>query len=99
MEETRVKKYQQYREGGIEETPKEYVPFDNTKDVNEKKDILGTTSTLPINEVLKEASKNSEREKMISKENKKRILKYVLFGVLAVAVVVGLVIFGIYAWR
>jgi len=96
MEETRVSKFQKHREGIKEETPKDYVPFDNTKD--EKKDILGTTSTLPIKEVLKEVEKDSEREKFLANQNKKRIIKYVVIAVIAALVIGGLVALGVYAW-
>jgi len=97
MEETRVAKYQKHREGLKEETPKEYVPFDNKKD--DKKEILGTTSTLPLNEVLKEVEKDTKQDEFLAHQNKIRILKWVLIGAAIVLVIGALVALGIYAWR
>ena len=95
MDETRVSRYQEYRQSFIKEGA---IPLE-TPDEETSLDISTTTSTLPMGEVIKTVH---DEESKISEANKIRrnhIIKLVVEITVAVLVIAGLVVLGIFAWR
>lgn len=95
MDETRVSRYQEYRQSFIKEGA---IPLETPEDETSL-DISATTSTLPIEQVINAAQ---EEEFKISESNKvrrKHIIILVVEITVAVLVVVGLIVLGIFAWR
>ena len=95
MDETRVSRYQEYRQSFIKEGA---IPLETPEDETSL-DISSTTSTLPIEQVINAAQ---EEEFKITESNKARrnhIIKLVVEIAVAVLVVAGLIVLGIFAWR
>ena len=95
MDETRVSRYQEYRQSFIKEgaiplaTPEEETSFD----------ISSTTSTLPMGEVISAAQSEEAKIDEDKRIRRNHIIKIVAEITIATLVVVGLVILGIFAWR
>ena len=95
MDETRVSRYKEYRQSFIKEGA---IPLETPEDETSL-DISATTSTLPIEQVINAAQ---EEECKISESNKvrrKHIIILVVEITVAVLVVAGLIVLGIFAWR
>ena len=95
MDETRVSRYQEYRQSFIKEGA---IPLE-TPDDETSLDISSTTSTLPMGEVINAVH---DEESKLSESNKIRrnhIIKIVVEITVAVLVIAGLVVLGIFAWR
>lgn len=86
--ETRIQKYKNYRAELIKEGA---VTF-------KKDDTPMTTTALPLKEVMAEASTNNALDAYYKKERRHRIIQLVLISALLIAIIIGLIIFGIYAW-
>lgn len=95
MDETRVSRYKEYRQSFIKEGA---IPLESSEDETGA-DVSATTATLPMNEVINAVQ---EEESKLSESNKVRrnhTIRLVVEIVVAVLVVVGLVVLGIFAWR
>lgn len=98
MEETRVSKYKEYRSSFINEDAR-------ILDISEKQEnkpetlTLGATSTLPLDEVIKQMDTDEKEITFLTRKKRIRILKIVLFSLLGVLILAGLVVLGIFAWR
>ena len=92
MDETRVSRYQEYRQSFIKEGA---IPLE-TSEEETTLDISATTSTLPMNEVINAAQ---EEETKVTRIKRRHTIRIVVEIVVAVLVVVGLVVLGIFAWR
>ena len=102
MEETRVKKYEKYRNSfvtddarGIEETPTSSI------DTSTKRKETPSVSTLSISyDEIMEATKEKEEVDDGSEKlyRKKRILKFVLYGVIGVILLAGIIVLAILAF-
>ena len=101
MKETRVQKWKAYRESLIkQDTPIENgnSPFTEIKVKDEKphKKSISATSTLPINDVIKGI--NDSEEQPEKKDTLKTALLIAGISVVALAIIVGLVFLGIWAF-
>ena len=99
MAVSRVQKFKDYRNSLIKEetpvleTPKS--PLDTANYRSEK----GTTSTLPMDQVIKSLQED-EQEVVFSKKRKRRtILMVVALSAGAVLLIAGIVVFAIIVWR
>ena len=95
MDETRVSRYQEYRQSFIKEGA---IPLE-TSEEETGVDISATTSTLPIDEVIEAAHEEENRIAEANKARRNHIIKIVVEITVAVLVVAGLVVLGIFAWR
>ena len=97
---SRVQKFKEYRDSLIKEgAPDLKTPKSSARNgSSNNSDNFDTTSTLPMDQVM-ESINQSEEEKAILRQRKNRtIIKYLLIGLAALAVIVALVIFGIIAF-
>ena len=96
MKETRVTKYKDYRKSLIKDGS---VSFETPE--KEKKEPINTftTSTLPMDEVLKTLETGNDEVVFSKKQHRKHILKISLYVALAVALVAGLIVFAIFAFK
>ena len=95
MDETRVSRYKEYRQSFIKEGA---IPLE-TPEEETSVDVSATTSTLPMNEVINAVQ---EEESKLTETNKVRRGHTILIIVeiaIAVLVVAGLIVLGIFAWR
>ena len=95
MDETRVSRYQEYRQSFIKEGA---IPLE-TSEEETSLDISATTSTLPMGEVISAAQEEENKLNDASRIRRNHIIKIVVEITVAVLVVVGLVVLGIFAWR
>lgn len=95
MDETRVSRYKDYRQSFIKEGA---IPLESSEDETSV-DISATTSTLPMDEVINAVQEEETKltESNITRRN--HIIKIVVEIAVAVLVVAGLVVLGIFAWR
>ena len=87
--ETRIQKYKNYRAALVKEgsaTLKE----DNTPK---------TTTALPLNEVMASSEVANTTDLYYKKQQRFRVIQFAATVLLFIAIVVALIIFGIYAWR
>ena len=94
MDETRVNRYKEYRQSFIKEGAI------NLDDVDEElsTDRSLTTSTLPMEEVINAVQEEENQIAIKNNRKRNRTIKIVVEISVAVIVVVGLVILGIFAW-
>ena len=95
MEETRVSRYQEYRQSFIKEGA---IPLE-TPEEETSLDVSATTSTLPIDEVIKSVQEEESKETTDLKIRRNHIIKIVVEVAIAVIIVAGLVVLGYFAWR
>ena len=89
--ETRIQKHSNYRAELIKEGA-------TTVDVNLKP--ASTTKTLPIQKVMDGLDEaNKANENYYKKQRHVRIMQYIIIVLIAVAVIVGVIMFGVYAFR
>ena len=94
MDETRVSRYQEYRQSFIKEgsivseEPVEETSFD----------LGATTSTLPMDEVINAVQEENKKEQIVKKEKRHANVKLIVEIVVATIIVAALVVLGIYAW-
>ena len=98
---SRVQKFKEYRDSLIkEEAPDLKIPKSASKEIsNEPKDDYDTTSTLPMDQVIKNIDNDGSEEAFCKKRRRQTILKYVLIGAGAAIIIAVLVIVGILLWR
>ena len=98
MAVSRVQKFKEYRNSLIkEETPVLETPKSSTN-IEIKSDHLDTTSTLPMDQVIKSLNDSEEESLFIKKQKRIRIIKIVLISVGVAAVIAGIIVFGILVW-
>ena len=96
---SRVQKFKEYRNSLIkEETPTLETPKSSA---NTEVEIIGedTTSTLPMDEVIKSINENEQELAIAKRQRTTSIIKWTLISAGILLVVVGIVIFGIMVWR
>lgn len=96
MLETRVNKYRQYRNSATKDGS---VSFENTPETKFDNVLRCTTSTLPIDEVLKTIKDDEKEALIIKKQLRTKLMLKILTIIGCSLVVIGLVIFGIIVWR
>ena len=94
MDETRVSRYQEYRQSFIKEGA---IPLE-TSNEETSFDISATTSTLPIDDVINAVQEDNSKVDASTRARRNHIIKIVLEITVAVLVVVGLIVLGIFAW-
>ena len=95
---SRVQKFKEYRNSLIkEEAPNLETPKSSA---NNEIEIIGedTTSTLPMDEVIKSINENEEEAAIAKRHKRNTILKWTLIIAGIVIVVAAIVIFGIIVW-
>lgn len=100
MEQSRLEKYKEYRNSAIkDDAPLADLTFASEGISVSEKPSFRTTSTLPIDEVMKKIDENSKDVVFLRKQKTKFILK-ILFTVLGIIALLAIMIgFGIYLWR
>jgi len=86
--ETRIQRHKNYRAELIKEG----------SNVQIKEKPLTTTTALPIKEVIDMVEDDKKNLAYYKRQRNERILKFVLLGLLLVACIVGIIMFGIYAF-
>ena len=96
---SRVQKFKDYRNSLIkEEAPALETPKSSQ---NTDIEIIGedTTSTLPMDEVIKSINENEQELAIAKRQRTVSIIKWTLIGIGAALLIAGIVIWGIYLWR
>ena len=96
---SRVQKFKEYRNSLIkEEAPNLETPKSSA---NTEVEIIGedTTSTLPMDEVIKSINENEQELAIAKRQRTVAIVKWSLIITGIVLVVAAIVIFGIIVWR
>ncbi len=94
MDETRVSRYKEYRQSFIKEGA---IPFESSEEETGA-DISATTATLPMDEVIDAAQEEESKIVEANKIRRNHIIKLVVEISVAVLVVAGLVVLGIFAF-
>ena len=96
---SRVQKFKEYRNSLI----KEEAPALETPKSSQNTDIefIGedTTSTLPMDEVIKSINENEQELAIAKRQRTKTIIKWTIIGLGIALIVAGIVIWGIFLWR
>ena len=90
MDETRVSRYKEYRQSFIKEGS---ITTDGTTDLS------ATTATLPMDEVINAVQEEEGKASKDRKIRNKKAIKIVIEILVAVLLVAGLIVLGIFAWR
>lgn len=99
MEETRVKKYKEYRDSMIKEDAISIETVRNSENSHTRKALdTSTTSALPISQVMGVLEEDQEEQAFKKKRKKQTILKIALIVVAAMVTLALLIIFGILAF-
>ena len=98
MSETRLEKYKKYRQSvhefkSINNEP-ESVLDRQTKMITDK---MNTTSTLPLEEVLGKI--DEQQEDIPQRVMTRKLITIIAFALVGIAIIAGIIIFAIYAWR
>ena len=96
---SRVQKFKEYRNSLIkEEAPNLETPKSSA---NTEVEIIGedTTSTLPMDEVIKSINENEQELAVAKRQRTLSIIKWTLIIGGIVLLVAGITIFGIIVWR
>ena len=86
--ETRIQRHKNYRAELIKEG----------SNVQIKEKPLTTTTALPIKEVIDMVEDDAKTRAYYKRQRNERVTKFVLLILLLVAVIVGIIMFGIYAF-
>ena len=87
--ETRIQRYRKYRAELIKEG----------SDVTLKEKPKMTTTALPIQEVIDMVEDDKKNLTFYRQQRNEKIFKYVLLVIFLIALIVGIIMFGIYAFR
>jgi len=98
MEETRVNKYKEYRNSFIKEDAIKLEEPSSATKKDEFATLNGTTSTLPIDEVIKKMDSDKQEVSFLNRKKTIRIIKLVCLIVGVAIVIAGLVVLGIFAF-
>ena len=98
MAQSRIERFKEYRNSIIKEGS---VTFDesNEQDVPIESEDFDTTSTLPMDEVIKNVNDNEREAVFINQQKKKKILRIVLTVTGLVVLTAGIIIFAILVWK
>ena len=96
---SRVQKFKDYRNSLIKEEAPVLETPKSSSESDEKYDQFDTTSTLPMDQVMKTMNESNEEDVFIKKQRRMNALKIALFVTLGVLLVAGIVVFGILVWR
>lgn len=98
MAQSRIERFKEYRNSIIKEGS---VTFDesNEQDVPIESEDFDTTSTLPMDEVMKNVNDNEREAIFINQQKKKKILRIVLTVTSLVVLTAGIIIFAILVWK
>lgn len=100
MEETRVKKYKDYRDSMIKEDAISIETVKNSETKHSRSEVeSATTSALPISQVMGALEESKEEEAFLKKVKRQKLLKILLFVGIGVVVIGLLVLFGIIAFK
>ena len=86
--ETRIQRHKNYRAELIKEG----------SNVQIKEKPLTTTTALPIKEVIDMVEDDAKTRAYYKRQRNERVTKFVLLILLLIAVIVGIIMFGIYAF-
>ena len=86
--ETRIQRHKNYRAELIKEG----------SNVQIKEKPLTTTTALPIKEVIDMVEDDAKTRAYYKRQRNERVIKYILLILLLIAVIVGIIMFGIYAF-
>ena len=87
--ETRIQRHKNYRA--------ELIKQGSEKAISEKP--RNTTTALPINDVMDVIHENESHNSFYKQQKRLRIIEFSLIVCILIAVVVGVIIFGLYAFR
>ena len=98
MAQSRIERFKEYRNSIIKEGS---VTFDesNEQDVPIESEDFDTTSTLPMDEVIKNVSDDEREAVFVSQQKKKKILRIILTVAGLVVLTAGIIIFAILVWK
>ena len=98
MAQSRIERFKEYRNSIIKEGS---VTFDesNEQDIPIESEDFDTTSTLPMDEVMKNVNDNEREAIFINQQKKKKILRIVLIVTGLVVLTAGIIIFAILVWK
>ena len=96
---SRVQKFKDYRNSLIKEEAPVLETPKSSSESDQHYDHLDTTSTLPMDEVIKTLNEEDEEAVFIKKQRRMNALKIALFVLAGVILVAGIVVFGILVWR
>ena len=94
MDDTRVNRYKEYRQSFIKEGSISLGSSDDSDPI----DVSATTATLPMGEVLEAVQAEKAKVETEKKKVRKHSIKLIIEIAVAVLLVIGLVILGIFAW-
>ena len=99
MAVSRVQKFKEYRNSLIkEETPHFETPKSSTE-IKVESQSTDRTSTLPMEDVIKQMNTEEEESSFAKRQKTKRILQIVLISLGVCIVIAGIIVFGILVWR
>ena len=87
--ETRIQRHRKYRAELIKEGSNSPI---------KEKPMMNTTTALPIKEVMDLAMDEEANKAFYKRKRKEKIIQYVLLVLLVVTLIVGIIVFGIYAF-
>lgn len=93
MAQSRIQKFKDYRNSLI----KEDCPVSETPIIEEIKseNKFETTSTLPLDEVMKQITKEEEDAVVKKNQKNKLVIQIIIFSVIVALIIAGIVIFAI----
>ena len=95
MDDTRVNRYKEYRQSFIKEGSISVEDDSSTTIV----DISSTTSTLPMGQVISAVQEEEDKKNREQIVKRNRTIGIVIKIAVAVLLVAGLIVLGIFAWR
>ena len=95
MDETRVERYKEYRNSFIKEGSIAPTSEDEPTTIN----VKGTTTTLPIEEVIDAVQEDKQREALQKQSKRKHLIIVLVKVVVAIVLLSGLALLGYFAWR
>ena len=96
--ETRVEKYKQHRNSLMKEgTENLETPSENLKHHS----TVNTTSTLPLNEVIKQIDQEEDKNYQLHKKEKKKkvIIQIIIASSIALVAIAAVIVLGILAFK
>ena len=98
MAQSRIERFKEYRNSIIKEGS---LTFDesNEQDIPIESEDFDTTSTLPMDEVIKNLNDEQREAVFVDQQKKKRILRIVLTISGLILLTAGIIIFAILVWK
>lgn len=98
MGESRIEKYKEYRSSiTTDGAPAFETPKLNKNNSEEKNDKLGSTSTLPMDQVIQGLQNEYDEEaKFIAKQKRKRIILYTGAAIVGLLLIAAIVVLGFF---